>query len=105
VSLRKNQKNLIVEKRMDTDIKVTINLNKIVEERITKMGAYRDFAEKSVMGTLVSTSDIDEIAIKSRSRINLSDTYDAIDKLICEHLGIRESTLEDMVFGERRNGN
>jgi len=90
---------------MDTDIKVTINLNKIVEERITKMGAYRDFAEKSVMGTLVSTSDIDEIAIKSRSRINLSDTYDAIDKLICEHLGIRESTLEDMVFGERRNGN
>ena len=89
---------------MDTDIKVTINLNKIVEERITKMGAYRDFAEKSVMGTLVSTSDIDEIAIKSRSRINLSDTYDAIDKLICEHLGIRESTIKDMVFGERRNG-
>ena len=89
---------------MDTDIKVTINLNKIVEERIKKMGAYRDFAEKSVMGTLVSTSDIDEIAIKSRSRINLSDTYDAIDKLICEHLGIRESTIKDMVFGERRNG-
>ena len=46
---------------MDTDIKVTINLNKIVENRIKQMGAYRDFAEKSVMGTLVSTSDIDEI--------------------------------------------
>ena len=89
---------------MDTDIKVTINLNKMVEERIKKMGAYRDFSEKSVMGTLVSTSDIDEIAVKSRSYINLSDTYTAIDKLICEHLGIRESTLEDMVFGERRNG-
>ena len=42
---------------MDTDIKVTINLNKIVEERIKKMGAYRDFAEKSIQGTLVSTSD------------------------------------------------
>mgnify|MGYP003114390665 FL=1 len=90
---------------MDTDIKVTINLNKLVEERIKKMGAYRDFAEKSVMGTLVSTSDIDEIAIKSRSYINLNDTYDAIDKLICEHLGIRESNIKDMVFGERRNGN
>jgi len=90
---------------MDTDIKVTINLNKLVEERIKKMGAYRDFAEKSVMGTLVSTSDVDEIAIKSRSYINLNDTYDAIDKLICEHLGIRESNIKDMVFGERRNGN
>ena len=89
---------------MDTDIKVTINLNKMVEERIKKMGAYRDFSEKSVMGTLVSTSDIDEIAVKSRSYINLSDTYTAIDKLICEHLGVRESTLEDMIFGERRNG-
>ena len=89
---------------MDTDIKVTINLNEMVEERIKKMGAYRDFAEKSVMGTLVSTSDIDEIAVKSRSCIDLTNTYAAIDKLICEHLGIRESTLEDMIFGERRNG-
>ena len=89
---------------MDTDIKVTINLNKMVEERIKKMGAYRDFAEKSVMGTLVSTSDIDEIAVKSRSCIDLTNTYAAIDKLICEHLGIRESTLEDMVFGERQDG-
>ena len=89
---------------MDTDIKVTINLNKIVENRIKQMGAYRDFAEKSIQGTLVSTDDIDEIAIKSRSCINLNATYAAIDKLICEHLGIRESTLEDMIFGERRNG-
>jgi len=89
---------------MDTDIKVTINLNKIVEERIKKMGAYRDFAEKSIMGTFVSSSDIDEIAYKSRSCIDLNDTYAAIDKLICEHLGIRESTIKDMVFGERRNG-
>ena len=86
---------------MDTDIKVTINLNKIVENRIKQMGAYRDFAEKSIQGTLVSTDDIDEIAIKSRSCINLNATYAAIDKLICEHLGIRESTVEDMVFGEK----
>ena len=89
---------------MDTDIKVTINLNKMVEERIKKMGAYRDFAEKSVMGTLITTSGIDEIAIKSRSCIDLTNTYAAIDKLICKHLGIRESTLEDMIFGERCNG-
>ena len=89
---------------MDTDIKVTINLNKLVEERIKKMGAYRDFAEKSIQGTLITTSGIDEIAIKSRSYIDLTNTYAAIDKLICEHLGIRESTLEDMVFGERRDG-
>ena len=89
---------------MDTDIKVTINLNKIVENRIKQMGAYRDFAEKSIMGTLVSTDDIDTIAVKSRSCIDLSNTYAAIDRLIEQHLGIRESTLDDMIFGER-NGN
>ena len=89
---------------MDTDIKVTINLNKLVEERIAKMGAYRDFAEKSIQGTLVSTDDIDTIAVKSRSCIDLSNTYAAIDRLIEQHLGIRESTLDDMIFGER-NGN
>ena len=86
---------------MDTDIKITINLNKIVENRIKQMGAYRDFAEKSVMGTLVSTDDIDTIAVKSRSCIDLSNTYAAIDRLIEQHLGIRQSTLKDMVFGER----
>tara|TARA_Y100001937_G_scaffold21894_1_gene30961 strand:+ start:2914 stop:3174 length:261 start_codon:yes stop_codon:yes gene_type:complete len=85
---------------MDTDIKVTINLNKIVEERIKKMSSYRNFAEKLIMGTFVSTDDIDAIAIKSRSYIDLKDTYDAIDKLICQHLDIQESTIEDMVFGE-----
>ena len=89
---------------IDTDIKVTINLNKIVEKRITQMGAYRDFAEKSVMGTLVSSDDIDAIAIKSRSCIDLNNTYNAIDRLIEQHLGIPESTLEDKIFGER-NGN
>ena len=85
---------------MDTDIKVTINLNKIVEERIKKMSSYRNFAEKLIMGTFVSTDDIDAIAIKSRSYIDLKDTYNAIDKLICQHLDIQESTIEDMVFGE-----
>ena len=90
---------------MDTDIKVTINLNKIVEERIKKMAAYRDFAKKEIVGELISTSGIDAIAFKSRSCINLADTYTAIDELICEHLGIRESNIKDMVFGERRNGN
>ena len=85
---------------MDTDIKVTINLNKIVEERIKKMSSYRNFAEKLIMGTFVSTDDIDAIAIKSRSYIDLKDTYDAIDKLICQHLDIQESTIENMVFGE-----
>ena len=63
---------------MDTDIKVTINLNKIVEERIKKMGGYRDFAAKSITGELISTSDIDEIAIKIEEiAIKTMQTHDS----------------------------
>ena len=87
---------------MDTDIKITINLNKVVEERIKKMSGYRDFAAKAITGDLISSDEIDEIAVKGRSCIDLSATYDAIDELICEHLGVRKTTLNDMVFGERR---
>ena len=87
---------------MDTDIKITINLNKVVEERIKKMSGYRDFAAKAITGDLISSDGIDEIAVKGRSCIDLSATYDAIDELICEHLGVRKTTLNDMVFGERR---
>ena len=87
---------------MDTDIKITINLNKMVEERIKKMSGYRDFAAKAITGDLISSDGIDEIAVKGRSCIDLSATYDAIDELICEHLGVRKTTLNDMVFGERR---
>ena len=90
---------------IDTEVKVTINLTKLVEERIKKMCAYRDFADKAIMGTLISSSGIDEIAVKGRSCIDLSATYDAIDELICEHLGVRKTTLNDMVFGERRANN
>ena len=87
---------------MDTDIKITINLNKMVEERIKKMSGYRDFAAKAITGDLISSDGIDEIAVKGRSCIDLSATYDAIDDLICKHLGVRKTTLNDMVFGERR---
>ena len=89
---------------IDTEVKVTINLTKLVEERIKKMSGYRDFAAKAITGELISSDEIDELAVKSRSCIDLSRTYDAIDKLICDHLGIRPTTMEDLVFGERRNG-
>ncbi len=48
---------------IDKDIKVTINLNKIVEQRLTKMLAYVNFGEKVINGTLISTDGIDEIAV------------------------------------------
>ena len=84
---------------IDKDIKVTINLNKIVEERLTKMMGYINFGDKSIDGTLISTDSIDEIAINARSHIDLNSLFKSIDLLICNHLGIPKPTVNDMVHG------
>ena len=84
---------------IDKDIKVTINLNKIVEERLTKMMGYINFGDKVIDGTLISTDDIDEIAVNARSSIDLNLLFDSVDLLICNHLGIEKPSVNDMVYG------
>ena len=84
---------------IDKDIKVTINLNKIVEERLTKMMGYINFGDKSIDGTLISTDDIDKIAVNARSYVDLNVLHESIDILICNHLGISKPTVNDMVHG------
>ena len=84
---------------IDKDIKVTINLNKIVEERLTKMMGYINFGDKVIDGTLISTDDIDEIAVNARSSIDLNPLFDSVDLLICNHLGIEKPSVNDMVYG------
>ena len=84
---------------VDKDIKVTINLNKIVEERLTKMMGYINFGDKVIDGTLISTDDIDEIAVNARSSIDLNPLFDSVDLLICNHLGIEKPSVNDMVYG------
>ena len=84
---------------IDKDIKVTINLNKIVEERIIKMMGYINFGDRAINGNLISNSDIDKIAINARSQINLNELFDSIDTLIFDHLGISKPSINEMVHG------
>ena len=84
---------------IDKDIKVTINLNKIVEERIIKMMGYINFGDRAINGNLISNSDIDKIAINARSQINLNELFDSIDTLIFDHLGIPKPSINEMVHG------
>ena len=84
---------------IDKDIKVTINLNKIVEERIIKMMGYINFGDRAINGNLISNSDIDKIAVNARSQINLNELFDSIDTLIFDHLGIPKPSINEMVHG------
>ena len=84
---------------IDKDIKVTINLNKIVEERIIKMMGYINFGDRVINGNLISNSDIDKIAVNARSQINFAQLFDSIDTLIFDHLGIPKPSINEMVHG------
>ena len=84
---------------IDKDIKITINLNKIVEERIIKMMGYINFGDRAINGNLISNSDIDKIAVNARSQINLNELFDSIDTLIFDHLGIPKPSINEMVHG------
>ena len=84
---------------IDKDIKITINLNKIVEERIIKMMGYINFGDRAINGNLISNSDVDKIAVNARSQINLAELFDSIDTLIFDHLGIPKPSINEMVHG------
>ena len=88
---------------IDKDIKVTINLNKIVEERMIKMTGYINFGDRVINGDLISNSDIDKIAVNARSYIDLNALHSSIDLLIFDHLGIPKPTVSDMVHGIHYN--
>ena len=60
---------------------------------------YINFGDKSIDGTLISTDDIDKIAINARSYVDLNVLHESIDILICNHLGIPKPTVNDMVHG------
>ena len=56
-----------------------------------------NFGDKVINGTLISTDNIDEIAVSARSYVDLKALHDSIDVLICEYLGVPKPTVNDMV--------
>ena len=89
---------------IDKDIKVTINLNKIVEERIIKMMGYINFGDRAINNDLISNSDIDKIAVSARSNIDLNSLHNSIDILIFNFLDIPRPSIKDMVHGIHYKG-
>ena len=54
---------------IDDDIKVTINFNKLVEERAKLLTQHGDFSEQINKGEFLDKNDIDEIALEMRSSL------------------------------------
>ena len=76
---------------IDDDVKITINLNKLVEARAKLQSQYGDYSEKICKGEYLDENDIDRIASGLRDTLTWDTLYSMIDEAVLEYLGIKET--------------
>ena len=81
---------------INDDIKITINLNELVEARAKLLTQGVDYSKEIVMGEYMDEHDIDEIATKLRGTLTWDALYFMVDTAIQEWLGVH-----DTHYGER----
>ena len=74
----------------DDDVKISINLNKLVEARAKLQSQYGDYSEKIVKGEYLDGNDIDRIASGLRDTLTWDTLYSMVDDSILEYLHIKE---------------
>ena len=75
---------------IDDDVKVTINLNELVEARAKLQTQYGDYSDKIVKGEYLDGNDIDRIASKLRDTLTWDTLYQMVDEAVLDYLGIKE---------------
>ena len=72
------------------DVKVTINLNELVEIRAKLISQYDDYSEKVCKCEYLDGGDIDRIATGLRDTLTWDTLYQMVDEAVLEYLGIKE---------------
>ena len=75
---------------INDDIKVTINLNELVELRAKLISQYDDYSDKVVKGEYLDGGDIDRIATGLRDTLTWDTLYQMGDDAVLDYLGIKE---------------
>jgi len=76
---------------IDDDVKITINLNELVEIRAKLISQYDDYSDKVCKGEYLDGGDIDRIATGLRDTLTWDTLYQMIDESVLEYLGIKET--------------
>tara|TARA_B100001250_G_C19689018_1_gene739386 strand:+ start:369 stop:776 length:408 start_codon:yes stop_codon:yes gene_type:complete len=82
----------------DNDIRITFNLNELVEIRAKLLSQGEDYSDEIVKGEWLNADDIDEIAVDARIRLTWDTMYGMIDDLILEYLDIKNKNKPN--YGE-----
>ena len=84
------------------DVKITINLNELVEVRAKLLTQYEDYSKAVSTGEYLDGSDIDRIAAQLRETLTWDTLYHMIDGAILDYMGLRSAVTEHKThYGER----
>ena len=89
---------------IDDDVKISINLNELVEARAKLLTQYGDYSEKIVKGEYLDGNDVDRIAIILRDTITWDTLYFMVDGAILDYMDVKnpnkpnygETTVESL---------
>ena len=87
---------------INDDIKITINLNELVEIRAKLLTQYEDYSKAVSTGEYLDGNDIDRIATQLRETLTWDTLYHMIDGAILDYMGLRSAVTEHRThYGER----
>ena len=87
---------------IDDDVKITINLNKLVEERAKLLTQYEDYSNAVATGEYLDENDVDRIASQLRDTLTWDTLYFMVDGAILDYMGLRSAVTEHRThYGER----
>ena len=73
----------------DDDVKITINLNKLVDARARILTQYEDFSKAVVTGEYLDENDVDRIAVNLRETLTWDTLYFMVDSTIYDYMGLK----------------
>ena len=80
------------------DVKITINLNELVEIRAKLISQYDDYSEKVCKGEYLDGGDIDRIATGLRDTLTWDALYSMVDDAVLDYLGMKETHYGETTF-------
>ena len=81
------------------DVKITINLNELVEVRAKLLTQYEDYANAVATGEYLDENDIDRIAVNLRDTLTWDSLWFMVDGAILDYMGLKDPNKAH--YGER----
>jgi len=75
---------------INDNIKITIDLNDVVETRAKLLSQYEDYSNAVASGEYLDGEDIDRIAVKLRETITWDALWFMVDGAILDYMGLKD---------------